>query len=411
MHNGDVIVIGAGSVGANVAYRLADRGARVTVFEAGAPGGGTSGMSFAWTTRSTKRRATTTISTRRHGRAPGAREELGGGDWHRRTARSPGKRSLLRGPGSRRRSNGSRAGAIPWRSSPRTTHAARARSSHRAPRGRGGLHAERGIRGGRAAHRQAPRPCPAPGRAGVARRACDRVNREGGRVRGVTTAEREPLRGRRGGRLRGTGDGRGRAARRHRDPLRSRPRRLIYTTPVASTLRRPIHAPGVHFRPDGAGRIVLAEGAHDHVWRRSRPGARLAGRAVAPRRVRTLSRAGRRPRRGDPRRRAADAEGRAPDGRRHSRPRRVLRRRLSQRGDARAAVGPHRRGGAPRRRRRPAPGALSTREISPMTRPDVLIVGGGVMGCAVAYSSPGRPARPCSSATGSARAPRGRTPR
>jgi glycine/D-amino acid oxidase-like deaminating enzyme len=45
------------------------------------------------------------------------------------------------------------------------------------------------------------------------------------------------------------------------------PGRLIYTTPVASTLRRPIHAPGVHFRPDGAGRIVLAEGAHDHVWR------------------------------------------------------------------------------------------------------------------------------------------------
>jgi glycine/D-amino acid oxidase-like deaminating enzyme len=50
------------------------------------------------------------------------------------------------------------------------------------------------------------------------------------------------------------------------------PGRLIYTTPVASTLRRPIHAPGVHFRPDGAGRIVLAEGAHDHVWREEAPG-------------------------------------------------------------------------------------------------------------------------------------------
>jgi glycine/D-amino acid oxidase-like deaminating enzyme len=31
-------------------------------------------------------------------------------------------------------------------------------------------------------------------------------------------------------------------------------------------LRRPIHAPGVHFRPDGAGRVVLAEAAHDQVW-------------------------------------------------------------------------------------------------------------------------------------------------
>ena len=33
MKNADVVVIGAGSVGANVAYRLAQRGARVTVLE------------------------------------------------------------------------------------------------------------------------------------------------------------------------------------------------------------------------------------------------------------------------------------------------------------------------------------------------------------------------------------------
>ena len=44
-----IVVVGAGSVGANVAYRLAQRGARVTVLDAGAPGGGTSGASFAWT--------------------------------------------------------------------------------------------------------------------------------------------------------------------------------------------------------------------------------------------------------------------------------------------------------------------------------------------------------------------------
>jgi len=41
MRHADVVVIGAGSVGANVAYRLAVRGASVTVLEAGAPGGGT----------------------------------------------------------------------------------------------------------------------------------------------------------------------------------------------------------------------------------------------------------------------------------------------------------------------------------------------------------------------------------
>jgi glycine/D-amino acid oxidase-like deaminating enzyme len=49
-------------------------------------------------------------------------------------------------------------------------------------------------------------------------------------------------------------------------PLDRVPGRLIYTAPVATTLRRPIHAPGCHFRPDGGGRIVLAEGAHDQVW-------------------------------------------------------------------------------------------------------------------------------------------------
>jgi glycine/D-amino acid oxidase-like deaminating enzyme len=44
-----IIVIGAGVIGASVAYRLAQAGAEVTVLEATRPGGGTSGISFAWT--------------------------------------------------------------------------------------------------------------------------------------------------------------------------------------------------------------------------------------------------------------------------------------------------------------------------------------------------------------------------
>lgn len=43
-----MIVIGAGVMGASVAYRLAQAGAAVTVLEAGRVGGGTSGVSFAW---------------------------------------------------------------------------------------------------------------------------------------------------------------------------------------------------------------------------------------------------------------------------------------------------------------------------------------------------------------------------
>src|SRR4029077_10369990 len=44
-----MIVIGAGVMGASVAYRLAQGGADVTVLEATRIGGGTSGISFAWT--------------------------------------------------------------------------------------------------------------------------------------------------------------------------------------------------------------------------------------------------------------------------------------------------------------------------------------------------------------------------
>ncbi len=44
----EVVVIGAGAVGGNVALRLAQGGASVTLLDAGEPGYGTSGSSFAW---------------------------------------------------------------------------------------------------------------------------------------------------------------------------------------------------------------------------------------------------------------------------------------------------------------------------------------------------------------------------
>ena len=48
------IVIGAGVVGASVAYRLAQAGVSVTVLEAERVGAGTSGISFAWTNSNSK---------------------------------------------------------------------------------------------------------------------------------------------------------------------------------------------------------------------------------------------------------------------------------------------------------------------------------------------------------------------
>jgi glycine/D-amino acid oxidase-like deaminating enzyme len=49
-----IIVIGAGVMGASIAYRLATAGASVTVLEAGRIGGGTSTCSFAWTNSNDK---------------------------------------------------------------------------------------------------------------------------------------------------------------------------------------------------------------------------------------------------------------------------------------------------------------------------------------------------------------------
>ena len=48
------VVVGAGIIGATVAFRLAQRGAAVTLVERGLPGAGTSGTSFAWANASSK---------------------------------------------------------------------------------------------------------------------------------------------------------------------------------------------------------------------------------------------------------------------------------------------------------------------------------------------------------------------
>src|SRR5438445_13218153 len=44
----DVAVVGLGIVGASAVYAVAWAGARVLALDAGTPGGGTSGTSFAW---------------------------------------------------------------------------------------------------------------------------------------------------------------------------------------------------------------------------------------------------------------------------------------------------------------------------------------------------------------------------
>src|SRR6516165_4068829 len=44
----DIVVVGAGLIGSAVAYYASALGARVTIVEAGRPGGGTSSTTFSW---------------------------------------------------------------------------------------------------------------------------------------------------------------------------------------------------------------------------------------------------------------------------------------------------------------------------------------------------------------------------
>jgi glycine/D-amino acid oxidase-like deaminating enzyme len=271
MSSPDVIVIGAGTVGANVAYRLAERGARVLVLEAGAPGGGTSGVSFAWTNSFNKTpRDYHDLNTAGMAEHRALVQELGGGAWHKQEGAlawhdAPAERAHLKETVERLASWGYPIEMISRRDAcelePDLAIAAHMDEVVFTPSEGyvevvpliGALLAHATRRGARVLSGQR----------------VTGVIRVGARVVGVTTS--------RGERFDAdvvidcAGPATDEVARLAGVDLAFDrvPGRLIYTTPVASTLRRPIHAPGVHFRPDGAGRIVLAEGAHDHVWRES----------------------------------------------------------------------------------------------------------------------------------------------
>ncbi|MGH2475153.1 MAG: NAD(P)/FAD-dependent oxidoreductase, partial [Candidatus Limnocylindrales bacterium] len=77
----DILVVGAGLLGASVAHRLAERGAQVTILESGRPGGGTSGASFAWVNAQDKTPAAYFELNRDGLRAHRALVAELGGDW------------------------------------------------------------------------------------------------------------------------------------------------------------------------------------------------------------------------------------------------------------------------------------------------------------------------------------------
>lgn len=266
MSRSHVIVLGAGVVGANVAYRLAAEGARVTVVDAAAPGGGTSGASFAWVNSFNKEpRAYHELNVASLDEYPALADELGG-DWFKRV------------------------GNLHWEEEPDAV----ARLGQTVERLRDWSYpVERLTRKEALALEPdlviAPQiddvvftpgegyvevvPLVAALIAGACRlgasvlsgRRVTAIVRAGHRVRGIEIAGGERLEG--DVVVDCAGPAAGEIARYAglEIPVGGEPGRLVYTAPVATTLRRIVHAPGAYFRPDGAGRIVLAEKVHDAV--------------------------------------------------------------------------------------------------------------------------------------------------
>jgi len=261
----DVVVVGAGIVGAHVAYRLAAEGARVTVLDAGPPGGGTSAASFAWVNAFNKTpRDYHALNAASMAEYPRLAEELGDGSWlslegglHWRD--TPAGQAALRETVARLQG---------WRYPVEILTPAAARALepdlYLEPAADEVVFAPR--EGYVAAVPLVAALLAAARRAGARILASHRVTgvlRAGDRVQGVTAEG--------GARVEAdvVVDCAGAAADEVARlagvvvPLDRVPGRLVYTSPVATTLRRAIHAPGAHFRPDGGGRIVLAADDHD----------------------------------------------------------------------------------------------------------------------------------------------------
>ena len=269
MTGADVLVIGAGCVGANVAYRLAERGARVTVLDAGLPGAGTSGASFAWTNSFNKTpRDYHDLNVASMEEHAALAKELGGGGW----LHQDGALAWEEGDAGRARLTAAVERLAGWGYPVEWIAAREARDLepdlHIAPSVErvvwtpgegyvetvpfvGALLADAGRRGARVR----------PGERVAA------IEREGPRVRGVRTERGDRLHADWVVDCAGIAAGEVAGLAGAPLPLGRVPGRLIYTAPVATTLKRPIHAPAGHFRPDGGGRLVLAEGAHDQTWR------------------------------------------------------------------------------------------------------------------------------------------------
>ena len=254
----EIIVIGAGVVGASVGYRLARAGAAVTILDAGTVGGGTSSASYAWTNSNDKPpRAYHDLNVGGMRAHAALREEFGGAPWLHgggclEWATDAARRAELRRRIERLRAWGYAAEEI-----------SAARFAELEPDVDRALVADAAI-----AHFPeegwldpvvyAHAVARAAVRAGARLRTGVRVGavrRDGGRVVGVTTD---------GGEAHGADVVVNCAGRWANDvaaglaiPLAPTVGLLVLTPPVPARVRHLLRAPDCHLRPDGGGRLMI----------------------------------------------------------------------------------------------------------------------------------------------------------
>jgi glycine/D-amino acid oxidase-like deaminating enzyme len=252
-----VVVVGAGVYGAAVASELARRGARVTVVDSGAPAGGTSGATFSWTNSNGKEprpyHDLSVAAMEAHRKLAAA---VPGSDWYHEGgnlewAADTAELELLRrkvesvtdyGYGARWLT---RAEAL--RLEPDVNPDALPGDGIAYFPAEGWIEPARMI-----GHLLA-----APGVDRVWNDAVTGLDVAGSRVRAVRLASGRALPADAVVNCAGP-EAAGVAALAGLDlPMRNTRGALIYTSPVAVAVGRVIHAPRVHLRPDGAGRLLL----------------------------------------------------------------------------------------------------------------------------------------------------------
>jgi glycine/D-amino acid oxidase-like deaminating enzyme len=256
----NVVVVGAGVYGAAVTASLTRRGARVVVVDAGAPAGGTSGATFSWTNSCGKRpRAYHDLSVASMEAHQRLAAETPHSDWYH----EGGNLEWADGDAERAELRAKVAGVLEYGYPARWLSRAEALSLE-PDMNPAGLPADEIAYFPREGWVEPARlighllsGAVSQGAEVVRNDAVTGLEVSGGTVRAVRLASGRRLPADAVVNCAGPQAGRVAELAGLRLPMRNTRGVLVYTSPVAVPVSRVVHAPRVHVRPDGAGRLLL----------------------------------------------------------------------------------------------------------------------------------------------------------